>query len=136
VPSLLFVLDIDKEITKAEKITSKGVKFADRLNLVGKIFENRVYWTGFFAFLEKNTLTDVDYGSFSGDSSGSYSFDVDAHGVGYQVIEQSIDQFQSSPYVKSVSVTEGSYGRSSEGSSLKFGINLELDKDVFINKEF
>lgn len=62
---------------KQEEIGLKEItKFQARLKIVSQIFAKHIYWTNFFKFLEDNTIKDVYYTGFSGDTSGGYSLNA------------------------------------------------------------
>lgn len=45
---------------------------------VGNLLDNHIYWTNFFSWLEKNTLSTVKFGAFSGELNGKYSLSASA----------------------------------------------------------
>jgi len=64
-------------IKKAENKAEDVDIFQRKIGLVEQLLENHIYWTNFFEFLEKNTLTNAYYNNgFNGDIKGDYSFVV------------------------------------------------------------
>src|SRR3989339_731187 len=65
------------QIKQAQKKSEKVDIFQKKIGLVKYLLDEHVYWTNFFEFLEKNTLSNSYYqGGFSGDAKGAYTFSV------------------------------------------------------------
>ena len=56
----------------AENEVGDVLDFRLRLMLVSELLNDHIYWSNFFSFLEKNTLPNVFYQDFSGDTGGEY----------------------------------------------------------------
>lgn len=63
---------IDQLISLTENEAGNVLDFRGRLIVVNDLLNKHVYWSNFFSFLEKNTLPNVFYQDFSGDTSGEY----------------------------------------------------------------
>jgi hypothetical protein len=63
---------IDQLISLTENEAGNVLDFRGRLIVVNDLLSKHVYWSNFFSFLEKNTLPNVFYQDFSGDTSGEY----------------------------------------------------------------
>ena len=63
---------VDQLVTLAENEVGDVLDFRLRLMLVSELLNSHIYWSNFFSFLEKNTLPNVFYQDFSGDTSGEY----------------------------------------------------------------
>jgi hypothetical protein len=62
-----------KEVNDFRKSADEALSYKDKTIEVGNLLNNHVYWTNFFSWLEKNTLSTVSYGGFSGQLDGKYA---------------------------------------------------------------
>jgi hypothetical protein len=60
------VVQLKQQINAALNYKAKSADFS-------ALVANHIYWTNFFGWLEKNTLSTVKYNGFSGDLSGTYT---------------------------------------------------------------
>ncbi len=63
---------IDQLISLTENEVGDILDFRGRLIVVNDLLNKHIYWSNFFSFLERNTLPNVFYQEFSGDTSGEY----------------------------------------------------------------
>ncbi len=111
-----------------------------KLNLASILLSSHVYWTNFFNYLEKNTLSDVYYLNFSGNTKGKYV--LNSRTKKFSIIESQVKQFLSDEYTISAFVNRGAID---EGGSTKdnkdysdinnvgYDINLVLDTSIFVD---
>jgi len=79
---------LDQEITFFKAQAAPATEFKNKINNASQVFNSHIYWTNLFSFLERNTLTDVYYSGFSGNTSGTYllhSWAKDFRAVSYQL---------------------------------------------------
>lgn len=62
-----------KEVNDFRQSADAALSYKDKTIEVGKLLNSHVYWTNFFSWLERNTLSTVTYGGFSGQLNGKYS---------------------------------------------------------------
>jgi len=145
--------DVDDRLAKMNQLTnlaenevSDVLDFRLRLILVNELLDNHIYWNNFFSFLEKNTLANVFYQDFSGDTSGEYI--LKARTDNFDSMAKQIKVFRQSPDVLEVDTEGGEIiknepgtteaGEGSEGevgsstrSQLNFSIKLKINPDLF-----
>jgi len=66
------IAQTSKEITNFRKSAADALAYKDKAVEVTSLLENHIYWTQFFDWLEKNTLSTVNYGNFAGTTDGRY----------------------------------------------------------------
>jgi hypothetical protein len=132
---------INQLISLTENEVSGVLDFRLRLIVVNKLLSQHVYWNNFFNFLEKNTLPNVFYQDFSGDTKGDYILQVRTDS--YDSMAKQIKIFRRSPDVIEVSseggeriknevVTDASSTEQIEPVvQLKSPIRLKINPDLF-----
>lgn len=122
---------VKDDIVIAEKNVSDALEFKKKLNQVSTLLDKHVYWSNFFAFLEKNTLSDVNYISFSGDIKGNYGLPASAKS--FNLIDAQVIQMLSDDHVIGASVREGSIDaeQKEKSAGVNFKINLSLNPKIF-----
>ena len=126
------IVDLSNKAKDALSYKEKSQAFSD-------ILSNHIYWTRFFSWLERNTISSVKYEGFSGDLSGSYS--LKAVAPSYAEVSWQVKAFSDNPMVKSVKVENVDYstiekdmGEGQEPlviSKVSFNIDLEIDNGIF-----
>ena len=135
--------DYDLVVRNIQNINAKSAEvnaFKDKLALTKKLADNHVYFSNFFSWLEKNTLSSVSYGGFSGDTSGSYTLGATAKT--FSDISWQVKNFRDNNMVQSVGVDSGNSGRSdgkngvstSTDSTVTFSLNLKVKPEIFFRK--
>jgi hypothetical protein len=93
---------------------------------------NHIYWTNFFSWLEKNTLTTVKYDGFSGDLTGAYN--LTATTQTYADVSWQVKAFLNDPLTQKAEVLSAAAAKSADRtkpSSVSFGLALQVDPRVF-----
>lgn len=111
--------------------------FKDKLNLTKQMADTHIYWTDFFNWLEKNTLNSVSYGSFSGDTSGTYTLSATAKT--FSDISWQVKAFKDDKFTDLVRVDSGSSSRTDEKtagveSPVSFSLNLKVKPQIFFRQ--
>lgn len=65
--------EVNSELRNMKGESDSIVAFKDKLDLANQLVEKHIYWTNFFNWLEKKTLSSVTYGDFDGDTKGVYA---------------------------------------------------------------
>lgn len=122
---------LNKQIRELEPEIKEIMEFQRKLNMVNYLLENHIYWTNFFDFLEKNTLEDVYFFDFSGNTSGSYSLDGRARY--FEVLDAQKKKFLEDDRVTSAQIKSGSVVSKNKDDSagVAFTINFTVDPDIF-----
>lgn len=93
-----------KQDSQALQVAAKdALSYQDRTKLVGDLLDNHIYWTGFFAWLEKNTLSSVSFDGFSGSVDGVYNLSGRANS--FAEVSWQVQQLLSDPLVLKAEVT-------------------------------
>jgi hypothetical protein len=119
--------EVKNEETGLKEIT----EFQTRLKKVSQIFSKHIYWTNFFKFLEDNTLKEVYYAGFSGDTGGNYELDATAES--FTNISEQTDIFQNNDKISKVLVTGGELleGNKNNQPLVKFILDFSIIKSIF-----
>lgn len=123
--------ELEKNIRREESDLSQILAFQAKLKIVSQIFEQHIYWTNFFKFLEDNTIKDVYFVNFDGDTGGNYV--LEALAADYGSIAEQVKVFKSNKKITSVSVNGGELAQEnkSDKSLVKFTLNFSVSKNIF-----
>lgn len=141
--------DLRAEIKQLESDYKVLTQFKTKADMLDDLLANHPYWTKFFNWIERRTLSNVSWESFSADLSGSYSLKAEAKT--FADISWQVRSFLDDDLVKSVSVNSGSGGLREEireipgmfdeeenpitetylESSVEFSLELEIDPKLF-----
>jgi len=156
----------EKEEAKATELSSgfkqvsqelRGMKagsdavaaFKEKLDLTTDLMDNHLYWTNFFNWLEKKTLSSVEYDSFEGGVTGEYSLSANTNSyadISWQVKSFLDDDLTLAAKVESGSAgdssaqggesTDGGSGASTQseedaGGNVSFEIELQVNPEIF-----
>lgn len=140
---------IREEIVDLENEYASFTSLKERADLTYDLLNNHPYFTNFFRWLERMTLSSVTWNSFNGDLDGRYSLDGKANT--FADISWQVKAFLDSEAVISASVDSASGGIGSETiilegtedaegnpetevvyfSETAFTLNLEIDPIIF-----
>lgn len=132
------VLDIGRELNQLKGQNGEVLVFKEKSALAGQLMSSHVYWSNFFSWLEKNTLSSVAYRSFSGGLNGKYSLAATAGD--FADVSWQAKAFLKDPLVKKVDISSASFSGNQEeigqlkGTKVDFNLNLEISPDIFIKK--
>ena len=123
--------ELEQDIIKEEFGLKEIFAFQASLKIVSQIFEQHVYWTNFFKFLEDNMIKDVYFTGFDGDTSGSYS--MNAVAADYSNIAEQVKVFRNNNKVTAVLTGGGALaaGDNANKSLVKFILNFSVLKNIF-----
>jgi hypothetical protein len=132
---------INQLINLTENEVGEVLDFRLRLIMVNEMLSKHIYWNNFFSFLEKNTLPNVFYQDFSGDTKGDYI--LRAKTDSFDSMAKQIKVFRLSPDVIEVSSEGGEMVKNEPAansssteeiipsSQLNFSIRLKIKPDLF-----
>lgn len=137
------------EIKELETEYQVLTDFKVKADMLDNLLAKHPYWTNFFNWIERRTLTNVTWASFAADLSGRYNLQAEAKT--FADISWQVRSFLDDEFVKSVSVTNGTGGLREETreipglldedenpvmetyleSSVNFSLELEIDPKLF-----
>lgn len=128
---------VSAEIRGMREDSDKVLAFRQRAETIDILLDNHVYWSNFFDWLEKNTISSVRYYGFSGEDDGNYY--LEASTSNFRDISWQARVFLADPAVISVSINEGSGERDVESlehnsDEIRFMIDLKIDPSIFNRK--
>lgn len=123
--------ELGQEISREEVGLKEVLAFQSTLKTVSEIFAQHLYWTNFFKFLEDNTIKDVYFKDFQGDTSGNYVLDATA--ANYGNIAEQVKVFRDNKKITAVSVNGGELaaGDDKNKSLVKFIFDFSVLKNIF-----
>jgi hypothetical protein len=127
------------EVVNLNNSAAAALAYKDKSAAFSELLANHVYWTNFFSWLEKNTLSSVRYGSFSGDLSGNYSLSATAQS--FADASWQVKAFLNSPLVEKVEVSSVASSKKVDESNISaagqsaglvsFGLTFKIKPEVF-----
>jgi hypothetical protein len=144
--------EIEKQIEVLKKDTvlmnnkaSKALLFKEKSAAFSKLLGDHIYFSNFFSWLEKNTLSSVKYSGFSGDISGKYTLQATA--PSFAEVSWQAKVLRDSPYIKDVEITSANLVENTvveineEGEEIEtsythvsFVLNFTVEQAIFLNK--
>ncbi len=97
--------ELNKQIAGVEDNMDDVFSFQRKIKLVKVLISQHIYWTNFFAFLEKNTLPNVHYSSFNGSIDGRYK--LKAQTDSFTSIANQLLILKQNPYVLTAKTNGG-----------------------------
>ena len=128
------VAKLNKEIATLNNQANEAFKYKDKVFVLTGLLNNHVYWSNFLTWLEKNTLSSVQYDGLSGNVSGNYSFTVTSKT--YADVSWQVKAFLNDPMTKNASVEQASSLKLKDDDKEKkpevhFTLKLEVNPDIF-----
>jgi hypothetical protein len=124
---------VSKEIKDLSPQVDQILVFKIKLDQVNFLLERHIYWTNFFDFLEKNTLSNVYFSGFSGAISSNYS--LSATTDNFDAIDAQIKKLLVNQFIKGASVDSGTVSGQQGKPSVSFSLSFALDPKVFLYQE-
>lgn len=91
-----------KDVAAFRKTAADALAYNDKTVEVNNLLEHHIYWTQFFNWLEKNTLSTINYGNFSGQTDGRYTLSGSASS--FADVSWQVKTFHDDPTTLNVSV--------------------------------
>lgn len=152
---------VSQEVSQMRGLAKDALSYQAKTKEVGALLDNHVYWSNFFSWLEKNTLSTITFDGFSGDLTGEYSLSGTAGS--FAEVSWQAKKMLEAPFVKSVDILNAASGEiiskedleaeadsantqeeaTEEGSAavvvvkppappgISFALTLEIDSEVF-----
>lgn len=99
---------ISTEISQMRVLAKDALSYQAKTKEVGSLLDNHVYWSNFFSWLEKNTLSTITFDGFSGDLTGEYSLSGTAGS--FAEVSWQAKKMLEAPFVKSVDILNAASG--------------------------
>lgn len=121
------------QIAQEEKGVDEILDLQKKLEVIKRLLDRHIYWTNFFSFLEKNTLADVAFNGFGGDTKGLYSLGGTAKD--FKTLADQLITLKADKMVTWVGSRGGtaSIDKTGEGT-ISFDLELWVKKELF-NKQ-
>ncbi len=128
------ILKVNRDISKIKGAADEALTYKDKSAELSRLLDEHIYWSNFFNWLEKNTLSTVKFDSFSGDTKGKYS--LNAKALSYAEVSWQVKAFLNDPLVKKVDVLSVNSSLSKDkgktsDSGVNFSLGFELDPAIF-----
>lgn len=124
--------ELQTQISQTEKDISQILVFKKKLEIIEAALAGHIYWTNFFKFLEDNTLADIFYFDFIGDTGGKYT--LSAFAKDYNTISQQVKAMEKSNKVIEVKAYGGEITEQEKDTpyGVKFNLELSVTPKIFI----
>ncbi|MBU4332043.1 hypothetical protein KKD19_01815 [Patescibacteria group bacterium] len=129
---------IDEQIAELREAQHQYYQIQNKIELARELFDNHVYWTKFFKFIEEHTMPEVAYLSFGGDVGGAVNLNAVALDY-YTLAQQLVVLQEATDFIGSVEINSASRvtldnqeeGAEEEASLVNFNIRLGVKPEVF-----
>lgn len=128
----LEIAKLNREISALNNQASAALQYKEKVLVLSNLLNNHIYWSNFLNWLEKNTLSSVQYENLEGDLSGVYSFSAVAKT--YADVSWQTKAFLNDPLTKNVFINKAVLSKSKEKeqtSQVNFTLNLEVNPAIF-----
>jgi hypothetical protein len=117
---------------KLRNEAAEAISYKNKSLIFGDLLGRHIYWSAFFSWLEKNTLSTVKYEGFQGDLSGQYEFKAKA--PSYSEASWQASLLLQDPLVKKVTIREATAEfavGALDTDGVAFDLSLEINPDIF-----
>lgn len=128
------ITTLNREMSNIKSKADEALAFKDKSIELGRLLNEHIYWSNFFNWLEKNTLSTVKYDGFGGNTKGTYS--LNAKALSYAEVSWQVKAFLNDPIVKKVEVLSVNSALSKDKekageTGVSFSLSFELNPEVF-----
>lgn len=126
---------VNQEVQKLKNAADEALAYKAKALAATNLLNNHVYWSNFFSWLERNTLSTVKYGDFKGDLNGTYA--LSAKTKTYADVSWQVKAFSNSSTTKAVNVSTASINSEEAGGEkvkeqeIDFILQLEVSPEIF-----
>lgn len=120
--------DIEREILSFNDLNKEITELGNQIKIANSALNEHIYWTNFFALLEKYTASEVYYKGFTSGNNGGLT--LTAIGTDYQSVARQLkvlEQENAKEFVRSAEITSA---RASD-LGVEFNITLVLNPKLF-----
>ncbi len=126
----IVISELNREIKEYEEREKEPQGLREKINIIGNLLEKRVYWTKFFALLEKYTIPEVTYLGFSAGQMEKITLRAMAKDY-TSLARQFVVLKKARDFVRAVDITSANLEEREERQVVNFNINLTLQPEVF-----
>ncbi len=122
------ISDLEKQILDYEELNKEIQKLGSDITLVNDVLNKHIYWTNFFALLEKYTISDVYYRGLAAGNNGALT--LKAVGKDFSSVAKQLkvlEQESAKEFVTEAKVTAAE----DMSSGVEFEITLVLNPNLF-----
>ncbi len=126
------ITKINNQIISLKNKNQAALNYKVKSEAFSKILNQHVYWTNFFSWLEKNTLSTVKYTGFKGDLNGHYT--LSALAPNYADVSWQVKAFLNDPLTQKVSVLQAHSIKNTDKtkpSQVSFDLLLQVNPHIF-----
>ncbi len=126
------ISSVDAAITQQQALLKDASQLQERLQSIGALLDNHMYWTQFFENLEEVTHEDVYFAGFS--MAGTESLSLSGYAPSYSVVAEQLvalqqaDEFIAKAVINSAQATAG---EEVEDFTVSFRVDLMLVPGIF-----
>lgn len=125
---------VNADIKQIKDESDEAFVYKDKSIELGRLLNNHIYWSNFFSWLEKRTLSTVSFNDFSGKADGIYSLNAKAQS--YAEVSWQVKNLADSSIVKKVDVFDVALisGKDKDKNTergVNFVLELEVDPVIF-----
>ncbi|HBA36671.1 TPA: hypothetical protein DCZ15_02230 [Candidatus Falkowbacteria bacterium] len=126
------VAEINREVGRFKEQAEAAVAYKEKSVAFSNLLSNHVYWTNFFSWLERNTLSTVQYSEFSGDLSGTYN--LGAKASSFADVSWQVKAFLNDPLTRQATVELAEAEKNVDGgqsNEISFDLSLKVNPEIF-----
>lgn len=126
------IAQLNRESSQLANEAAEALAYQGRAATFGRLLQDHVYWTNFFAWLERNTLTTVRYEGFAGGLDGNY--ELSAVTQTYADVAWQVSHLLKDPAVRSAAVSSAQMAVNddkSKPSEVTFNLSLSIKPEIF-----
>lgn len=141
---------LSQEVSEMRSEAKDALAYKEKTKVISPLLENHIYWSNFFSWLEKNTLSTVSFAGFSGGLGDEYILEGEA--ATYAEVSWQVKQILNSEYVNNVEILSATIGEraaspeeleelaaageipvtaASGPPRISFTLNLEMNQNIF-----
>lgn len=141
---------LNQQVSETRAEAKDALAYIEKTKIISPLLDNHVYWTNFFSWLEKNTLSTVSFDGFEGSLGAEYALSGQAGS--YAEVSWQAKQLLDSDQVERVEILSATLGeapisqeeleRLAEAGEpvpvpqalvppVSFTLNLEMNQDIF-----
>lgn len=122
------ITGLEKDILKFEDLNSEIEELGKEIRLIDDLLNKHIYWTNFFALLEKYTVAEVYYTGFSAGQDGALT--LNAVGTDYNAVARQLKVLQQEEAMEFAILADISAATLTE-QGVEFSITLVLEPFLF-----
>jgi hypothetical protein len=122
---------VNIETNKLKNQIGAVIAYKAKSAAFSELLTEHTYWTNFFSWLEKNTLSSVKYEEFAGDLTGRYTLNATA--ASYADVSWQVKTFLNDPLTEKVTVDTVSADSKDKAqtSGVNFKLFVQVKPEVF-----